>query len=298
VSVRRAAEGARSIASGYGSELQIGAAIVAPLMPGPADPTRRAATLRRRQLTDGPALSPAAWLRFDVIRPELEQCDPARVLEIGPGRGAIAARLVAAGHDYTGVELSEPSRRATAELLSTSAGSARVVGGLDEVPADERFDLLCAFEVLEHVEDDVAALRDWVGRLRPGAAVLASVPAWPERFSITDEQVGHLRRYSPAQLQQLASEAGLVDARVVLYGFPLGGLLERVRDVMTRRERRRPAPPGDTAIERTKRSGAWHQPPRWANGAVRAGTWPFRRFQRAVRDRGTGLVLCAAVPSP
>lgn len=252
---------------------------------------------RAERLSDGPALSPAAWMRFDVVRPELARCEPSRVLEIGPGRGAIAARLATSGHDYTGVELSDESRRATAELLGGLGSPCRLVGSLDDLRPADRFDLLCAFEVLEHVEDDAGALRAWVGHLRPGARVLLSVPAWPERFSITDEQVGHLRRYSPAELEHLATSAGLVDVRVVLYGFPLGFVLEPVRDLFTRWERRRPPEPtDDEMIERTKRSGAWHQPPGWANGVVRVSTWPFRRLQRSVRDRGTGLVLFARTP--
>ena len=81
--------------------------------------------------------------------------------------------------------------------------------------------------------------------MHPGKALIDGVEPDPDR----------LRTFATglvleiAQLQQLASEAGLVDVHVVLYGFPLGWVLERVRDVMTRRERRRPAAAGDTAIE-------------------------------------------------
>ena len=57
----------------------------------------------RTDMAPGPALPPNAWLRFDILRGQLERLPPSRVLEIGPGRGAVAARVVAAGHDYTGV---------------------------------------------------------------------------------------------------------------------------------------------------------------------------------------------------
>ncbi len=252
-------------------------------------------TAVRHDLAPGPALSPAAWLRFDVVRPMLELPRRCRILEIGPGRGAVAARLVSAGHDYSGVELSDDVRRDTATMLGSLGGDARVVATLDELPRDLRFDVLCAFEVLEHIEDDHAALADWVARLEPGALVVLSVPAWPERFSVTDEEVGHLRRYAPEDLRSLAAAAGLVDIEVRLYGFPLGSVLEPVRDQLTRRARRRRRGADESAIERTKRSGAWHQPPVWMNPAVRAGTWPFRMVQRRVPDRGTGLVLRSRV---
>ena len=163
----------------------------------------------------------------------------------------------------------------------------------------EQFDLLCAFEVLEHIDDDAAALREWVARLRPGGDVLLSVPAWPERFSCTDAEVGHLRRYTPEGVAALAEQAGLVDVEVRLYGFPLGYVLEWAREVLARRAvRRRSTVAGPSTVERTERSGAWYQPPRWSNEVIRLATAPFRAVQRRVDDRGTGMVLSARVPTP
>src|SRR5690606_2312612 len=53
---------------------------------------RTSTMTRTRSLSDGPALPPNAWLRFDILRRHLEPLAPSRVLEMGPGRGAIAAR--------------------------------------------------------------------------------------------------------------------------------------------------------------------------------------------------------------
>ena len=50
-------------------------------------------------------------------------------------------------------------------------------GDLSELAAGETFDLVCAFEVLEHIEDDDAALTEWRARVRPGGRLLLSVPA-------------------------------------------------------------------------------------------------------------------------
>ena len=87
---------------------------------------------KRVDLTDGPTLTPNAWLRFDVVRAELEAAPRGRVLEIGPGAGAMAARLVAAGHDYVGVELSDASREITSALVtSIPDGTARLVASTD-----------------------------------------------------------------------------------------------------------------------------------------------------------------------
>ncbi len=250
-------------------------------------------------LDRGPALSPNAWLRFDLLRDRLAALPTGRVLEVGPGRGAIAARLVAAGHAYTGVELSDDSRDATRRLLATldADPAPRLVASLDEIGPDERFDLVGAFEVLEHIEADEAALRSWADRLVPGGTLLLSVPAWQSRFSSQDVEVGHIRRYDPDDLRELAERVGLTDVQVELYGFPLGYVLERGRVAISdRRQAARPVEHESTE-DRTKRSGAQHQPPRWSNLVVRTGTWPFRVVQRRVSDRGTGLVLVARAPS-
>ncbi len=257
-----------------------------------------AATTKRPNLAAGPALPPNAWLRFDVLRGHLESLEPGRVLEVGPGRGAIAARLVAAGHDYTGVELSDASRAETEALLaSIPGGRYRLLRSLDELDPDERFDVVCAFEVLEHIEDDVTALAEWVRRVRPGGRFLMSVPAFQNRFSPHDVEVGHHRRYEPRDLVAMARDAGLEDVESRVYGFPLGYVLEAVRNLLARRIQRRRPVEEESALERTKRSGAWFQPPRSANRIIELATWPFRLAQRPFPRTGTGIVLAARAPS-
>lgn len=253
---------------------------------------------QRHRMSAGPALPANAWLRFDLLRPTLESTDVHSVLEIGPGRGAIAARFVASGRDYTGVETSAAARAATGQLLDDIRGGRhRLLGSIDDLEPDPRFDMLCAFEVLEHIEDDTAALASWVRHLGPGATVLLSVPAWPDRFSTHDVEVGHLRRYTPDQLRAVAEASGLVDVDVRVYGFPLGLLLEWARNRMAERTQRGADVDSESAAERTARSGSWRQPPRWANTVFRVGTWPFRIVQRRFPGRGTGLVLRGRVPA-
>jgi SAM-dependent methyltransferase len=224
-----------------------------------------------------PPLTPRAWLRWDVVDRLLAGGPTGTVLEIGCGQGAMGARLARRG-PYLGVE-PDPTSAAVAEARVTAAGGRVLRGDHTVVPAGSAYDLVCAFEVLEHIEDDVAALAEWVGFVRPGGRLLLSVPAFGARYGPTDEQIGHYRRYDPDELGARLGGAGLVDARMVVYGWPLGQVMEAVRNRVD--ERRLAAARELSPAERTAASGRTFQPPNAAVGtAVRVATTPFRYLQR------------------
>jgi SAM-dependent methyltransferase len=180
-------------------------------------------------------------------------------------------------------------------LAGVAGAEVRNVGS-ETLAADEVFDLVCAFEVLEHIADDTAALGEWLTHVRPGGHVLISVPAHAERFGLADEVAGHYRRYDPATLHSLFADAGLGDIRVVLYGMPLGYLLERVRGPLLARSANNTA--DDSLEERTTGSGRLLQPSSAAMGGVIAvGTAPFRILQRAFPRHGIAIVARGQVRS-
>ncbi|MFG2043759.1 class I SAM-dependent methyltransferase [Dactylosporangium sp. NPDC048998] len=237
-------------------------------------------------------LSLNAWLRLDVVS-RLFPAGVRDVLEIGCGQGGFGARL-AQRYDYVGIE-PDPASFAVAEQrlrLAGAGGVARVANiRLEELPA-ARFDVVCAFEVLEHLEDDAAALAAWAARLRPGGWLLLSVPAYQHRYGPADELVGHFRRYDPAALHALLTGAGLTDVRLCHYGMPLGYLLEAARNRLARRRLRSV---GDaTAPQRSAASGRLLQPSAPLRGLLhRWGTAPFRWAQRAAPNTGPGLIAAA-----
>lgn len=241
-----------------------------------------------------PPLTPYARLRWDVVSRLVARAVPdpgARVLEIGCGQGAVGARL-AARHRYTGVELDGASV-AVARERAGGLGARLVHGPLRSID-DGGFDLVCAFEVIEHIDDDAAALAEWVARLRPGGTLLLSTPAWPSRYGAMDEAVGHYRRYEPDALAGMLGQAGLVDVGTRLYGAPLAYLLEGVRNRVAARN---PAVREDAVADRTARSGRLFQPSSAVQGAVIAvGTWPFRMLQRAFPRTGPGLIAWGVRP--
>lgn len=240
-----------------------------------------------------PTITANGWLRWDVIREHLDTVPAgARILECGAGSGAIATRLADRGK-YWGLE-PDPTSRATA--VRHLAGAGTMVAELDELP-DTAFDLLCAFEVLEHLPDDHAALTAWIEHLRPGADVLVSVPAHRHRFADHDILTGHLRRYDPADLRGLLDDCGLVDIDVRVVGLPIGYVLETGRNLLARRAVARGA--GRDPLAETESSGRYRQPRRWMGPLLEYLTLPSRLLQRARPDTqlGTGLVGRARVPS-
>jgi SAM-dependent methyltransferase len=238
-------------------------------------------------------LAPNAWLRYDVVQRMLP-ADVTEVLEVGCGRGAFGARL-AERYRYLGVEPdAESCTVAAARIAMIGAGDVRNVSSA--ALSGHSFDLVCAFEVLEHIEDDAAAVADWAALLRPGGWLLLSVPAHQHRFGPWDELVGHFRRYDPAGITRLLTDAGCTDVSVRLYGFPLGYLLEPMRNLVGRR--RLAASGSDSIAERTAGSGRQLQPTSGVLGAaIRWVTLPFRLLQRVFPRWGTGLVVRARRPA-
>lgn len=130
-------------------------------------------------------------------------------LEVGSGLGHYAQDWVAAGVARLTATEADPARLSA--LRTRFAG--HPVVGVEEltVPITRSGDhsAVVAFNVLEHIPDDVAALRAFAGLLRPGGAVVLVVPAFPSAMSSFDRAIGHQRRYRKRSLQTALESAGL-----------------------------------------------------------------------------------------
>lgn len=243
-----------------------------------------------------PPLAIRAWLRYDVVSRVFDRLNPATVLEVGCGQGAFGARI-AGRVSYLGVEPDKSSFDVAASRIKAQGGA--VLNGIhDVVPAGSTFDAVCAFEVLEHIDDDVAALASWVPLIKPGGHLVMSVPAFQERFGPMDTHAGHFRRYSPDLLRARLTEAGLVLEDIIVYGWPLGYALEAVRNRIDAKKLATARAANVPIEELTAASGRTFQPSKPFTGAVvKAATVPFRYLQRAQPKRGTGLVAVARRPA-
>ena len=226
-----------------------------------------------------------AHLRMDIVRLVLEIKQPRSAIEVGPGLAAASLEL-AAGREYVGYEPDAESygvARSRLEFVS----SARIFNQpVPDIPTQE-FDLLVAFEVLEHIDDDSAALTNWTRWVKPGGTVLISVPARPERFSAWDEKAGHFRRYGRYQLRDLMAGAELARIEIRSYGMPLGYLLEWTRNAIARRGEVK-----ESMGTRTAESGRLYQANR--GRCIRAMVVkPFQVAQRPFGDTGLGTGFVA-----
>lgn len=236
-----------------------------------------------------PPLSLHAWLRYDAIKRLLANRRIASVLEIGAGQGSVGI-LLARQFAYNGLEIDGESYRTASRRFArygVDPAGRLFHGGLELVEGRE-FDVVCAFEVLEHFEEDAATLRTWTEHVRPGGWIVLSVPAGAKRIGAADRKAGHYRRYDRKDIERLLASCGFSNGSVISYGFPIGYVLEGGRNLLARRALRREL----SYEDRTRASGRWLQPPDIVAPLMRASAAPFCTVQRPFSRRplGTGLV--------
>jgi SAM-dependent methyltransferase len=144
------------------------------------------------------------WL-VDLALPHLGD-DP---MEIGSGLGHYAADWRSAG--VSRLTVSEADHGRLAGLRERFASDPGVVVRELAVPIDESasYSAVIAYNLLEHIPDDAAALRGFTQLLRPGGRVVLVVPAFPSAMSRFDRAIGHQRRYRSRSLRAVAEQAGL-----------------------------------------------------------------------------------------
>jgi SAM-dependent methyltransferase len=152
------------------------------------------------------------------------------LVEFGPGRGVDPAPESVAACRERGLDVVQAS--------------------LDALPfGDASFDLLLATDVLEHVDDDVAALRELRRVAAPGAVLLVTVPAHPGLWSAHDVALHHRRRYRRAEVLERLRAAGWEPVVVTWWNAFLLPLIWLAR--------------------RRSRTGTDHdRTPAWANGVL------------------------------
>lgn len=127
-----------------------------------------------------------------------------RILDVGCGTGANLLMLSEYG-DAEGVDISED-----ALAFCRERGLNKVKhGAAEELPYEDcAFDLVTALDVVEHIDDDVASLREMRRVLRPDGRVLLFVPTFMFLWGLQDDVSNHRRRYRLPELHRVLEQAG------------------------------------------------------------------------------------------
>jgi 2-polyprenyl-3-methyl-5-hydroxy-6-metoxy-1,4-benzoquinol methylase len=158
---------------------------------------------------------------FSLFRPYIGR----RVLEVGSGIGTMTRKLTAIADDVVGIE---PNPHCLSRIQEAMRGEPKFslrTCHLEECDpaelASHQFDTVYCVNVLEHIEDDVAALRTFRNAIVPGGRVLIFVPALQAAYGPLDAELGHHRRYSKATLARAFTDAGL-SLEMLRFTNPIG----------------------------------------------------------------------------
>ena len=164
----------------------------------------------------------------DLIRREVRPPKKARILEIGCGTGHNLAMLGEFG-TVDALEVDAAARAVAEQRLGKPVAAAP----LPELKGVRRgsYDLIAALDVIEHIDDDQAALAAIAGRLKPGGKLLVTVPAHQWMWSAHDTANHHKRRYSKKTLKALIGGSPLRLEKLGYFNSLLFPLAVAVRGV-------------------------------------------------------------------
>lgn len=158
---------------------------------------------------------------IEAIMESLDLPQSPRILDAGTGTGGNLEMLSRFGQ-VTGLEYDD-----TAARFASERGVAPVLKGRlpDELPFSHgEFDVIILLDVLEHIDDDRAAVKCLERILAPGGTIVMTVPAFPFLWSYHDIQHRHKRRYRYPEVRSLLLESGLRIHRLTFFNtwlFPV-----------------------------------------------------------------------------
>jgi SAM-dependent methyltransferase len=161
-----------------------------------------------------------------VITRDLHLKADANIVEVGCGTGSNLSFLSTFGH-LIGIE---PD--AGARAFCEGRSSVPVVEGYlpNGLPIDDQSaDMIVMLDVLEHIDDDLAALLAIKRKLKPGARLLVTVPALPLLWSAHDQEHHHKRRYTARTLRAVVNQSGLELEKICYFNTLLLPMIAAVR---------------------------------------------------------------------
>ena len=210
--------------------------------------------------------------RRSLLARDVAGLSPGTALDVGAAGGGNTRVLQGLGWSAAALEYGPEGAQVCHER-----GIPVLRGDATALPvAPGSLDLVVAFDVLEHLQDDHAATKDVFSALRPGGTFLVAVPCDMKLWSAHDVAVGHVRRYTRPELLALLTGAGFT-----------------IDDVRSWMVLLRPA----VALRRRSSSGSdLDDPPRWLNAALGAVV-AAERYLPVGRLPGVSLLVRATRPA-
>jgi SAM-dependent methyltransferase len=164
-----------------------------------------------------------------LLDPDLKPGN-ARFLDVGTSTGTNLRLLTGLGFsNVVGVELNPDA----AEFARQKTGVEVVVADSTALPFENNeFDCVFATDVIEHIENDEAALKELARVLRPGGKLIITVPAFMSLWGLQDDLSHHHRRYRMHQLRRVVVGAGLTINESFYFNFLLFPAVFLVRRLM------------------------------------------------------------------
>ncbi len=160
-----------------------------------------------------------------LLREFLRLAPGRRVLNVGAGAGSFTLLLAERRFEVVSTDVTEES----CAVLRRRVPGEVILADVRSLPfPDASFDAVVAGEVLEHVADDVGAMREIARVLVPGGMFTGSVPAHPNWYGASDEWAGHARRYTREALEDTITGGGLAVVSCRGWGFPISSLYHRL----------------------------------------------------------------------
>ena len=172
---------------------------------------------------------PRAGRSWRTALKEIGELKPESLLEVGCGVGGFLAHVVRLGIDCTGIE---PSHNAVEHAKKYTSCDIHIGRLAEDVLCDRKFDVVCSWEVIEHVADVQLFLHAIKQRLKPGGYFYLSTPNYDSTWMWRDMEADprsrppvHLTFFNAQALENLLTEMGFEDVVIRHYSLPVSAAI-------------------------------------------------------------------------